>query len=36
VLVLHQGQVHASGTPQAVFADAALLAHCKLEPPLGQ
>jgi cobalt/nickel transport system ATP-binding protein len=34
VLVLHQGRVQADGPPQAVFADAALLARCQLEAPL--
>ncbi len=35
VLVLHEGRVHADGTPAALFADAALLRHCRLEAPEG-
>lgn len=35
VVVLHAGRVHADGAPQALFADAGLLRHCHLEPPLG-
>ena len=34
VLVLHQGRLAADGRPDAVFADAALLAKCQLEAPL--
>ena len=34
VLVLHEGRLHADAAPQAIFGDAALLAHCQLEPPL--
>lgn len=35
VVVLHDGAVAADGDPAAVFADAALLHRCRLEPPLG-
>lgn len=35
VLVLHAGRIEADGAPAAVFADAALLARCHLEPPPG-
>lgn len=35
VVVLHQGRVAADGAPADVFADAALLQRCNLEPPLG-
>jgi cobalt/nickel transport system ATP-binding protein len=34
VLVLHQGRLAADGRPDAVFADATLLAKCQLEAPL--
>ncbi len=34
VLVMHQGRVQADGPPHQVFADSALLALCRLEPPL--
>lgn len=34
VLVLREGRLVADGPPEAIFADAALLTHCHLEPPL--
>lgn len=34
VVVLHEGRVAADGAPAAIFADAELLARCRLEPPL--
>lgn len=34
VLVLHEGEIRADGTPREIFSDAALLAGCRLEPPL--
>ncbi len=34
VLVLHQGRLQADGAPAQLFADAELLALCRLEPPL--
>ena len=34
VLVMHEGAVAADGPPGEIFADAALLARCHLEPPL--
>ena len=34
VIVLHEGKVCADDAPGIVFADHALLAHCRLEPPL--
>ncbi|MBE0472932.1 energy-coupling factor ABC transporter ATP-binding protein [Rhodoferax sp.] len=34
VLVMREGIIEADGAPEAIFADAALLAHCHLEPPL--
>jgi cobalt/nickel transport system ATP-binding protein len=34
VLVMHEGRVRADGPPEAIFADAALLSACHLEPPL--
>lgn len=36
VLVLHQGRVQADGPPEQIFADAALLQRCHLEPPLSK
>jgi len=36
VLVLREGRLVADGTPAAIFADAALLQRCHLEPPLRQ
>jgi cobalt/nickel transport system ATP-binding protein len=36
VVVLHDGQVQADGTPDALFADRELLQRCHLEPPLGR
>jgi len=35
VLVLREGRLVADGTPAVIFADAALLQRCHLEPPLG-
>ncbi|MFO1426028.1 MAG: ABC transporter ATP-binding protein [Steroidobacteraceae bacterium] len=35
VLVLERGELRADGPPGRIFADAALLADCRLEPPLG-
>ena len=35
VAVLHEGRVVADGAPQVLFADAALLQRCHLEPPHG-
>ena len=35
VLVLEDGRLRADGPPPAIFADRALLAECRLEPPLG-
>lgn len=35
VLVMRAGRLEADGAPEAVFADAALLERCRLEPPLG-
>jgi len=35
VLVMRDGRIEADGTAAAVFSDAALLARCHLEPPLG-
>lgn len=34
VLVMREGVIEADSTPQAIFADTALLARCHLEPPL--
>jgi cobalt/nickel transport system ATP-binding protein len=34
VLVMHEGTIVADGEPRAIFADAALLDRCHLEPPL--
>ncbi len=34
VLVLREGVIEADDTPEAIFADAALLTRCHLEPPL--
>lgn len=34
VLVMHAGRIVADGLPTDVFADADLLRHCNLEPPL--
>lgn len=34
VLVLREGLIEADGHPEAIFADAALLQRCHLEPPL--
>ncbi len=35
VLVMHDGQVEADGSPRKLFADLELLQRCHLEPPLG-
>jgi cobalt/nickel transport system ATP-binding protein len=35
VLVMREGRIEADGAPRDVFADAALLARCRLEQPLG-
>ena len=35
VVILHDGQVQADGSPIDLFADLALLRRCHLEPPLG-
>jgi cobalt/nickel transport system ATP-binding protein len=34
VLVMERGELRADGPPAQIFADAALLASCRLEPPL--
>lgn len=34
VIVLHAGEIRADGPPDTIFADAGLLADCRLEPPL--
>jgi len=36
VLILHAGRIVADGTPDALFADRALLERCNLEMPLSQ
>jgi len=36
VLVMREGMIEADSTPDAVFADADLLARCHLELPLGR
>lgn len=34
VVVLHEGEIRADGAPGDIFTDTALLASCRLEPPL--
>lgn len=34
VIVMHAGEIWADGTTEEIFADAGLLASCRLEPPL--